>query len=254
MHNSLPIIGILPDFQKGADNAYSKRDFYALRANYAEAVNNNGGLAILFTYDYQAIDNYLSMIDGLMVVGGGMDISPARYGEDFVHPQTKSNLTRENFEFAMVSKALKTNIPIFGICNGMQLISVIHGSKIIQHIPDNPQFMDHEQSHIAEFNDYSKAYHAVDVNTDSYLYQITQAQKFYTNSSHHQAVTEVGDGLKVVATTSDGVIEAIEKPHHPFCIGVQWHPEFTSNDADHKLFAEFIKQASLYQKIKNNHG
>ena len=80
--NSRPIIGILPDFQEGSTNGYSKKDHYAIRANYVDAINENGGFPILFTYNYDAIETYLSMIDGLMVIGGYMDISPSRYGDD----------------------------------------------------------------------------------------------------------------------------------------------------------------------------
>jgi putative glutamine amidotransferase len=252
--NSRPIIGILPDFKEGAVNGYSIKDYYAIRANYVDSINENGGLAILFTYNYDAIDAYLSMIDGLMVIGGNMDISPSRYGENFVHPTVKLNLPRENFEHDVVSKALKTNLPIFGICNGMQLISVLKGGKIIQHIPDHPQLMDHEQSHFAEFKEYGKPYHELKIDKNSQFYKIIGQEKFSANSSHHQAIGDVGEGLKVVATANDGVIEAFENPHHPFCVGVQWHPEYQTCEADKKLFEEFIKQSSSYQKIKNNHG
>ena len=249
-----PIIGILPDFQEGGENRYSKKDHFAIRANYVDSINNNGGTAILLTYNYEAIDQFLSMIDGLMVVGGYMDISPSRYNESFVHPTVKLNLPRENFEHEIVSKALKTSLPIFGICNGMQLISILHGGKIIQHIPDNPNFMDHEQSHFAEFKEYGKPYHEISIEQNSNFYKIVGENKFSTNSSHHQAVGSVGNDLMVVGTTSDGIIEAFEKPSHPFCIGVQWHPEFETATADKKLFLEFIKQAKLYQIKKTNHG
>jgi len=248
-----PVIGVLPDFQNGADNTYSKKDFYAIRKNYIDGISSAGGLPIIITYDYAKIDNYLNIIDGLMVVGGYMDIHPNRYGENFIHPSVKLNLTRENFEHEFVSKALQTSLPIFGICNGMQLISILHGGKILQHIPDHPQFMDHEQSHFAEFKEYGAPYHEITVDKNSNFYRITQTEKFSSNSSHHQAVESIGDGLKVVGTASDGIIEAFEKPNHPFCLGVQWHPEFHTSQADEKLFGEFVNQANLYQKTKN-HG
>jgi len=249
-----PIIGILPDFQNGAENTYSKKDFYAIRKNYIDGISDAGGLPIILTYDYQKISNYLSIIDGLMVVGGHMDIHPNRYNDDFVHSTIKLNLIRENFEYEFVKEALNTRLPIFGICNGMQLISILKGGKIIQHIPDNPQLMDHEQSHFVEFKEYGKPYHELKIEKNSQFYKIVEQEKFSANSSHHQAIGNVGNGLKVVATAPDGVIEAFENPHHPFCIGVQWHPEYQTSSADKKLFEEFVKQSTSYKKIKNNHG
>jgi len=249
-----PIIGILPDFQNGADNTYSKKDFYAIRKNYIDCISKAGGLPIIITYDYEKIEDYLAMVDGLVVVGGYMDIHPNRYGDDFVHPMVKLNLTRENFEYELVKKVLNTNLPIFGICNGMQLISVLHGGKIIQHIPDDKNFMDHEQSHFTEYKEYGVGYHQVNIDTDSRFFEITQHNKITTNSSHHQALKSVGDGLKVVGTADDGIIEAFEKPNHPFCIGVQWHPEYQISTSDQKLYEEFVKQANNYKKNKFNHG
>lgn len=263
-----PIIGVLPDFQNGAENTYSKKDFYAIRKNYIDGISDAGGLPIIMTYDYEKIDDYLAIIDGLMVVGGYMDIHPKRYNEEYIHPTVKLNLTRENFEYEFVKRALKTNLPIFGICNGMQLISVLHGGKIIQHIldeknfmdhdqseyPDNCKYIDHEQSHFTEFKEYGNPYHDINIEKNSQFYQIVQNEKFATNSSHHQAIKSVGDDLKVVAKADDGIIEAFEKPNHPFCIGVQWHPEFQTSPADKKLFKEFVNQANNYKKIKFNHG
>ena len=247
-----PTIGILPDFQIGSDSGYSKKDHYAIRANYVDSINDAGGVALVLTYNYQAIDKFLSLIDGLMVIGGHMDINPTRYNAENIHPTVKLNLTRENFEYEIVSKAVETSLPIFGICNGMQLISILHGGKIIQHIPDNPKFMDHEQSHFDEFKKHETPYHQVNIDTNSNFYKIVQAEKFSCNSSHHQAVESVGSNLKVVGTASDGIIEAFEKPNHPFCVGVQWHPEFHSSSIDKKLFVEFINQAIFYKKQKTN--
>lgn len=257
LKNSSPVIGILPDFQYGSENGgsengYSKKDHYAIRYNYADSINSNGGIAILLTYNYSAIDEYLSMIDGLLVVGGDMDISPARYGDNFIHPKTKLNLPRENFEYEIVSKALQTSLPIFGICNGMQLISIIQGGKIIQHIPDNPKLMNHEQNTIPDFEVVGSPYHEVTIDKTSNFYKIAQAEKFSTNSSHHQAIAEVGNNLRVVGRTKDNVIEAFENPNHPFCVGVQWHPEYQTCVADKKLFIEFIKQSEIYKKQKFN--
>jgi hypothetical protein len=103
-----PIVGILPDFCLGSkEKGYSAYNYYALRQNYVDAINQTQASALIFTYNYQAIEQYLSLIDGLLIVGGNMDIHPNRYQEPEIHPKTKLNLTRENFEFRLVSEAVK---------------------------------------------------------------------------------------------------------------------------------------------------
>jgi putative glutamine amidotransferase len=250
MKTTKPLIGIVPDYKDGCSNGYSSRNYYALRANYVEMINNAGGAAIILTYDYDLIDSYLDSLDGLVVVGGYFDIHPKRYGEKQIHPTVKLNDVRESFEHALGSKAIKANIPLFGICNGMQLINVLHGGKVIQHIPDEEQFMDHEQSHIEGFGDYKIPYHDILIERNSKLFSIIGEEKIKTNSSHHQAAKNPGEGLRVAARATDGVIEAVEKPGHPFCIGVQWHPEFEVTEADKKIFVAFVEAAKKYKDSK----
>lgn len=250
--SSSPIIGVLPDFNRGGENKYSKMDFYAIRKNYLDSINKYGGAPILLTYNYQAIDDYINLLDGLMIVGGDMDISPSRYGENTIHPTVKLNLERENFECEIVKKVLATKLPILAICNGMQLVSILHGGNIIQHIPDNPQFINHEQSHHPDFKLYSKPYHEVTIDKKSKFYSITKLEKISVNSSHHQAVKDVGKGIVAVGKAADGIVEAIEKVDHPFCIGVQWHPEHKSSASDELLFEEFVKQSIIFKANKKN--
>jgi putative glutamine amidotransferase len=248
--SSRPLIGIVPDYKEGCENGYSTRNYYALRANYVEMINKAGGAAVLLTYDYDLIDEYLESLDGLMVVGGYFDIHPKRYGEEKIHPTVKLNDVREEFEHELGTKAINTSLPFLGICNGMQLINVLHGGKVIQHIPDEKKFMDHEQSHIEGFKDYHKGYHEVELEKNSQLLAIVGEKKIKTNSSHHQAAMNAGQGLQIAGRASDGIIEAIEKPSHPFCIGVQWHPEFEVSDADKKIFESFVVAAKKYKESK----
>lgn len=248
--NSRPLIGIVPDYKEGCANGYSTGDYYALRANYVEMINKAGGAAILLTYDYDLIDFYLESLDGLMVVGGYFDIHPKRYGTQKIHESVKLNDIREEFEHQLGSRAIKTSLPFFGICNGIQLLNVLHGGDVIQHIPDEGRFIDHEQSHNKDFSDYRKAYHEVDIERNSQLFTIIGQNKIKTNSSHHQAAKTPGIGLKVSARAVDGIIEAIEKPMHQFCLAVQWHPEFETSESDKKIFAAFVAAAQKYQKYK----
>jgi len=245
-----PLIGIVPDFREGCSTGYSKGNYYALRTNYVEMVNHAGGAAVLLTYDYDLIDSYLESLDGIVIVGGYFDIHPKRYGEEEIHPTVKLNAIREEFEQELGRKALESSLPFLGICNGMQLLNVLHGGKVIQHIPDDEKLMDHEQTHIDGFGDYHTPYHEVEIVKNSKLFSVVGAEKIKTNSSHHQAARNAGTGLEVAARASDGVIEAIEKPGHPFCIGVQWHPEFSTSTADQKIFEGFVKAAKEYKNKK----
>jgi putative glutamine amidotransferase len=250
MKTTKPLIGIVPDYKEGSPTCYSAKPFYALRHNYVDMINKVGGAAIILPYDYDLIDDYLNAIDGLMIVGGYFDIHPKRYGASEIHPTVKLNEIRENFEYAIGKKAMEKNLPFLGICNGMQLLNVLHGGNVIQHIPDEGKFMDHEQSHFSEFKDYTKAYHYVNIVKGSKLSAIIGEEKIKTNSSHHQATKHAGAGLNVCGLAEDGIIEAIEKPNHDFCIGVQWHPEFDVSCADKKIFDEFIKISKKYKGTK----
>lgn len=245
-----PLIGIVPDYKEGSPSCYSKKPFYALRQNYVEMINNAGGAAIILTYDYDIIDDYLDALDGLMVVGGYFDIHPKRYGVSEVHPTIKLNDIRENFEYELGKKAMKTNLPFLGICNGMQLLNVLHGGNVIAHIPEEGKYIDHEQSHINGFEDYKTPYHDVTIDKNSKLFEIIGEEKITTNSSHHQAARTTGKDLNACGFASDGVIEAIEKPQHPFCFGLQWHPEFSVCGADEKIFASFVEAAKNYKNLK----
>ena len=250
MKSNKPVIGIVPDFRFGGKDQYSLRDFYALRTNHVEAINSNEGAAIILPYDYNLIDDYLNSIDGLLIVGNFFDIDPKRYGEE-IHHAANLNKVRENFEFSISEKALSYKIPFLGICNGMQIINIIYGGTVIQHIPDCKDYINHEQAKIKGFDDYSIPYHEVIIKNPSKLYDIVGQEKIMTNSSHYQATKKAGDGLNIVARASDGIIEAIEKPDHPFLVGVQWHPEFAVSEADSKIFKHFVAAAKEYKNSKN---
>jgi putative glutamine amidotransferase len=246
-----PLIGVVVDFREGGQTSYSKKAHYALGQGYVNSINKAGGGVILLPYDYDMIDEYLNMMDGLMIVGGFFDIDPKRYGEKEIHTTVKLNKTREDFEDKIISKALeKQDLPVFGICNGMQLINIIFGGKMIQHVPDMSGAMNHEQSHHPEFEDYRKPYHQINIEPNSKLFEIVGVEVIDANSSHHQAVREVGEEIRISARASDGIIEAIEHKTHPFCLGVQWHPEHNSSSIDNNLFSAFVKAAGEYARKK----
>ncbi|MDA0902360.1 MAG: gamma-glutamyl-gamma-aminobutyrate hydrolase family protein [Proteobacteria bacterium] len=244
-----PLIAIIPDYDKGDKTKYSAYPHYCIRSNYTDMISDAGALSIIVPYDHKQIDAYLDLVDGLMIVGGDFDISPERYGESDIHPKTKINKVRESFEYEFTEKALqKGDMPILGICNGMQLINILHQGTIIQHIPDHESFMNHEQRSNPDISGNDQPYHQVNIEKGSKLFDILQDEVINTNSTHHQGVGEVGEQIAICAKASDGMIEAIEHKNHQFCVAVQWHPEYSINAADKRLFKSFVDACSNYKK------
>jgi putative glutamine amidotransferase len=233
----VPIIGITLDREEGAPGSYSKWPWYALRENYATAVSHFGAIPLPLPHDMENAENYLSMIDGLIITGGAFDVSPELYGEKIVSDKVALKDQRTRFEFAVTEGAIERKLPVLGICGGEQLLNVVLGGTLIQHIPDSiPGALEHEQR-----NPRNEPGHPVTIEKNTLLHRIVGADTVSVNTAHHQAVAKVA---KVNARTSDGVIEGIELKDHPFCLGVQWHPEFFVDPADKKIFAAFIDAAT----------
>lgn len=233
-----PIIGITLDQQN--DQKYSQFPYYALRENYVNSVINHGGHPILLPFVMDAISTYVDMIDGLIITGGNFDISPSLYGDDNLHKQTHLKENRTQFEWDITLLSIKKQIPILGICGGMQLINVITGGTLIQHIPDeilNP--INHE------VKPYDKTAHDITIKEHTKLYNLANHNiTVQTNTSHHQSVKNTGKNIIISATSSDGVIEAIESDSYPYMVGVQWHPEYQLTNLDKNIFKDFINNCS----------
>ena len=230
-----PVIGLTLDHEP--PGGYSNFPWYAIRENYCNAVCNAGGLPILLPHDPEAASAYLDRIDGLIVTGGGFDVDPSLWGAATRHPSVTTKDRRTAFELAATKGAISREMPVLGICGGQQLLNVVFGGTLIQHIPDEvPDCAPHRQP-----NPRNEPGHSVQVTAGTLLHRITGASNLAVNSAHHQAVKEVGAGLVIDAVAEDGVIEGIEDPRRRFCLGVQWHPEFEINEADRRLFRAFVE-------------
>lgn len=232
-----PSIGLTLDAE--APGGYSKFPWYALRENYCAAVEAAGGLAWCLPHEPDRVDDYLDRLDGLIVTGGAFDVPPELFGAASRHTSVVTKDRRTRFELDITREAIKRDLPVFGICGGEQLLAVALGGTLIQHIPDqirNP--LAHEQP-----NPRDQPGHSVQIVADTKLHTITQVDELAVNSAHHQAVALPGPRLVVNATAPDGVIEGIEDPTKPFCLGVQWHPEFFISSADRALFEAFVAVA-----------
>ena len=228
-----PLVGVTLDAE--AAGGWSRFPWYALRANYLDAVAEAGGLPVALGHLPALADATLDAIDALVVTGGAFDIDPSLYGEGERHATVSLKAARTEAELALVRGALARDMPVLGICGGMQLLAVALGGTLIQHIPDSvPDALAHEQP-----NPRDEPGHEVGVLAGSLLHRLTGADILAVNSSHHQAVRSAGTAI-VSAVAADGVIEAIEDPGRLFCLGVQWHPEFRVDPGDSRLFAALV--------------
>ena len=201
---------------------------------------SGGGLAPIIAHYPEEAAHYADRLDGLIVTGGDFDLDPRLYGESTIHERVTIKHRRTQFEWALVEAMLRQDKPVLGICGGQQLLAVILGATLIQHIPDAlPSALAHEQP-----NPRTESGHAVTVVPDSLLFHIVQKKTLHVNSAHHQAVRSVPDTLIVNAFAPDGIIEGIEAPRYRFCLGVQWHPEYHVDSADGRLFDSLIQAAT----------
>ena len=235
-----PRIGCTLDYEEGG--GYSRYPWYALRDHYSAAVARFGGIPFALPHEVACVPQYLDTLDGLIVTGGNFDVPPEMYGDANTHEKVTVKRRRTEFEWAITKGALARGMPVLGICGGQQLLNVILGGTLIQHIPDSiAHALAHEQP-----NPRHEIGHMVEVKPSTRLAALIGAGEIGVNSAHHQAVDTLAPGMVINALAPDGVIEGIELPNHPFCIGVQWHPEFLITPADETLFAGFIAAARAY--------
>jgi putative glutamine amidotransferase len=174
-----------------------------------------------------AIEDALRGLDGLLLTGGD-DVAPVRYGEAAHSAVTEAEPGRDEFELALVTAARAQKLPIFAICRGIQVLNVACGGTLVQDIPSQvPGALAHSLP-VPPNQSYSLA-HEIWIDKDSLLSRLMRDRladdTCEVNSRHHQAVKDVAPGFKISATAPDGIVEAIEDPSAKFCLGVQWHPE-----------------------------
>lgn len=214
-----PIIGITSSHEK--ENGLRNYHRTTVSIDYTKGVIEGGGIPIIIptTGDIEIIKEQLNLIDGL-ILSGGPDINPIYYGEDFKEKIGVISPERDDNEIKILKEFLKTEKPILGICRGHQLLNVYFGGTLYQDLSYfEMEPLKHRQDLYPELE-----IHNVAIEKNSILENL-YGESIRTNSFHHQAVNKLGEGFKVIARSSDGIVEAIEKIDHKFCLGIQWHPE-----------------------------
>lgn len=212
---------------------------YGIPDSYVEALRRAGSRVVLLPGRVGDATDLLHRVDGLLLAGGG-DVGPSRYGAD-PHPALYGvDQERDEFEIDLVLAADREQIPTFAICRGAQVVNVAFGGTLNQHLPDHDQVGAHGTPKAG-----GGLLHDVKVSESSRLFSASGASVMSCSSSHHQGIDRLGEGLIPVAWTGDGLTEAVERPHG-WLLGVQWHPEATadSDPAQQALFDALVEQAA----------
>ena len=206
---------------------------------YVKSVEQAGGTPLLAapTGDQETILDLVELMDALVITGGHFDIAPERYGQtergvrlDAIKP------LRTDFEWAFLRAALDERKPILAVCGGMQLLNVVLGGTLVQDIKSEiPGALDHEQP-----TSPTGPHHPVDLSPESFLASALGRSRIEVNTTHHQAIEALGEGLEVIGRSPDGVIEAIALAENPAVVGVQWHPELLDDDVSRLLYGRLV--------------
>ena len=210
-----PVIAITTYCGKEDNDDYGK-----VRCSYINAISGAGGRPVLIPQlqNEDKAESYIDLIDGLVLTGGS-DVCPHYYGEE---PEDikDNNPSRDKWEIELFTQAYEKNIPVFGICRGMQLMNVALGGSLYQ---DINKHLGKELLHWPQDQEYIR--HFVDIERKSKLFKVLCSDRIKVNSYHHQAIKKMAPPLKAVATAEAGIIEAVEAAEKEFILGVQWHPE-----------------------------
>ena len=233
-----PIIGIIPLFDEEKDSLW-------MLPGYMDGITKAGGIPIMFplTHNAKDIEELLSKVQGVLFTGGH-DVNPAIYKETPINRTVSFFKERDEMESEVLKLVLEKDMPLLGICRGIQFINAYLGGSLYQDIPT--QFksdLNHHQS-----PPYDRPVHRVNIKEDSPLFALLNKKSLEVNSYHHQAVKELAPALNIMAEAEDGLTEAVEIKGKSFAWAFQWHPEFSfkTDEDSMKIFKEFVGHCERY--------
>lgn len=247
--NGLPLIGVSTMDDNDAAGVHAPR--FGINQSYCKAVEAAGGVPILIPHldDADALRRIYEMLDGILLPGG-LDIHPRFYGQE---PHPALDPTDQGLDFAettILPWAISDDMPLLGICRGEQVLNVVMGGTLIQDIySEYTTTIDHRESFKRRIRDFLA--HDISIDPESRLYGLVGDDRVWVNTSHHQSIDKVGNGLVATAWSPDGIVEAIEAPDAHYLVAVQCHPEelWRKHTWARKLFKSFVDAA-----IESKHG
>ncbi len=225
----MPLIGITTYGQ-------NEEGHFTIPRDYVDCVRRAGGTVVLIPPGVADFDGLLEHLDGVILAGGG-DLDPQCYGGRKHEAIYMLDAERDETELMLARRVIDSGLPTLGICRGTQVINVVLGGTLVEHLPDEVG-----ESIVHRLPPREPTEHCVRVQEGTQLADILRQREFSCASWHHQAIRDVAEGLNVAARAADGVIEAVEMPAHHWLVAVQWHPELTAarEPVQQRLFERFI--------------
>ncbi len=211
------------------------QSYSAVAVDYFDAIKEAGGIPIIIapTYDTDYLDSVLNLCNGILITGGN-DINPLLYNKNNNSKVGRVLNIRDKSDFYLTEKCIEKDIPLLGICRGIQVLNVVQGGTLYRHIDTN-KLLDH-----SAVNSYKSIIsHFIDVEKDSFLYEAFKTTRIGVNSFHHQGIKKLGANLKSIAKSEDGLCESVQMENKKFIVATQFHPEMMFEDE--KLYLEIFK-------------
>jgi putative glutamine amidotransferase len=241
-----PLIGITCSrVTGGAWGVYSLGHFMDYTfSDYSQAILDAGGAPVIIpaAQDRRSLEAILGSVQGL-ILSGGPDVHPGRYGEEPLAGLGEVDEALDRMELMAAGLAIEKNLPLLGICRGIQVLNVALGGTLYQDIPSQvPESICHTPK-----TDKAVNTHTVRIEAGGRLHKIVGKREIWVNGKHHQALKDPAPGLLVTARAKDGIVEAVEIPGKRFAVGVQWHPEGTWREDlySRKIFSALVQAAKV---------